>query len=32
MFDFELTDAEMEELAALDRRDEGVMDSDRFGH
>jgi 2,5-diketo-D-gluconate reductase A len=32
VFDFELTDAEMAELAALDRHDEGVMDSDRFGH
>jgi 2,5-diketo-D-gluconate reductase A len=32
VFDFELTDAEMGELAALDRADEGVTDSDRFGH
>jgi 2,5-diketo-D-gluconate reductase A len=32
VFDFELTPADLEELGALDRRDVGVMDSDRFGH
>jgi 2,5-diketo-D-gluconate reductase A len=32
VFDFELTDDEMGELARLDRGDEGVTDSDRFGH
>jgi 2,5-diketo-D-gluconate reductase A len=32
VFDFELTPADLEELGALDRHDEGVMDSDRFGH
>ena len=32
VFGFELTEDELEELAALDRHDEGVMDSDRFGH
>ena len=32
VFDFELTPADLEELGALDRQDEGVMDSDRFGH
>ena len=32
VFDFELTDEEMDELAGLDRGDEGVTDSDRFGH
>ena len=31
VFDFELTDAEMAELARLDGTDD-VMDSDRFGH
>jgi 2,5-diketo-D-gluconate reductase A len=32
VFDFELTPDDLEELGALDRRDVGVMDSDRFGH
>jgi 2,5-diketo-D-gluconate reductase A len=32
VFDFELDQAEMDELAALDRGDEGVVDADRFGH
>jgi 2,5-diketo-D-gluconate reductase A len=32
VFDFELSDGEMDELASLDRGDEGVVDSDRFGH
>jgi 2,5-diketo-D-gluconate reductase A len=32
VFDFELSADEMDELAGLDRADEGVMDSDRFGH
>jgi 2,5-diketo-D-gluconate reductase A len=32
VFDFELTQPDLEELGALDRHDEGVMDSDRFGH
>jgi 2,5-diketo-D-gluconate reductase A len=32
VFDFELSNEEMDELARLDRADEGVMDSDRFGH
>ena len=33
VFDFELERrTEMEELASLDRDDEGVMDSDRLGH
>lgn len=32
VFDFELTDDEMGELERLDRGDEGVTDSDRFGH
>ena len=32
VFDFELGEAEMAELASLDRRDDGVVDSDRFGH
>jgi 2,5-diketo-D-gluconate reductase A len=32
VFDWELNAAEMDELAGLDRADEGVTDSDRFGH
>jgi 2,5-diketo-D-gluconate reductase A len=32
VFDFELSGAEMEELASLDRADDGVTDSDSFGH
>ncbi len=32
VFDFELDQADMDELAALDRGDEGVVDADRFGH
>ena len=32
VFDFELDEADMDELAALDRGDEGVVDADRFGH
>jgi 2,5-diketo-D-gluconate reductase A len=32
VFDFELDAAEMDELASLDRGDEGVTDADRFGH
>jgi 2,5-diketo-D-gluconate reductase A len=32
VFDFELSDAEMTAISALDRGGEGVMDSDRFGH
>jgi 2,5-diketo-D-gluconate reductase A len=32
VFDFELSAAEMDELARLDRADDGVTDSDRFGH
>ena len=32
VFDFDLSGAEMEELASLDRADDGVTDSDRFGH
>jgi 2,5-diketo-D-gluconate reductase A len=32
IFDFALSPAEMEEIATLDRGDEGVTDSDAFGH
>lgn len=32
VFDFELDRTDMDELAALDRGDEGVVDADRFGH
>jgi diketogulonate reductase-like aldo/keto reductase len=32
VFDFELSDAEMGELAALDGDGDEVTDSDRFGH
>jgi 2,5-diketo-D-gluconate reductase A len=32
VFDFELDEAEMDELASLDGGDEGVVDADRFGH
>jgi 2,5-diketo-D-gluconate reductase A len=32
VFDFELSETEMDELAALDGDDAGVTDSDRFGH
>jgi 2,5-diketo-D-gluconate reductase A len=32
VFDFELDQAEMDELASLDNGDEGVVDADRFGH
>lgn len=32
VFDFELTSEDMDELGALDRRGEGAVDSDRFGH
>ena len=32
VFDFELDRADMDELAALDRGDDGVVDADRFGH
>ena len=32
VFDFELDEAEMDELASLDGGDEGVTDADRFGH
>ena len=32
VFDFELDQTEMDELAGLDRGDEGVVDADRFGH
>jgi 2,5-diketo-D-gluconate reductase A len=32
VFDFVLSDEEMESISALDRGGKGVMDSDRFGH
>lgn len=32
VFDFQLDETDMDELAALDRGDEGVVDADRFGH
>jgi 2,5-diketo-D-gluconate reductase A len=32
VFDFELDQTDIDELAALDRGDEGVVDADRFGH
>ncbi|MGH2671629.1 MAG: aldo/keto reductase [Actinomycetota bacterium] len=32
VFDFELSPADMDEIAALDRHGEGAVDSDRFGH
>jgi 2,5-diketo-D-gluconate reductase A len=32
VFDFELDQTDMDELAAIDRGDEGVVDADRFGH
>ena len=32
VFDFELDEAEMNELASLDGGDDGVTDADRFGH
>ena len=32
VFDFELEQAEMDELASLDHGDEGIVDADRFGH
>lgn len=32
VFDFELTADDMDELAALDLGDEGIVDADRFGH
>jgi 2,5-diketo-D-gluconate reductase A len=32
VFDFALSDGEMESVSALDRGEEGVMDSDHFGH
>ena len=32
VFDFELDQTDMDELAALDRGDDGVVDADRFGH
>ena len=32
VFDFELDEADMDELASLDGGDEGVTDADRFGH
>jgi 2,5-diketo-D-gluconate reductase A len=32
VFDFALSAAEMEAISALDRRGEGVLDSDAFGH
>jgi 2,5-diketo-D-gluconate reductase A len=32
VFDFELSDAEMRAITALDRGGAGVMDSDKFGH
>jgi 2,5-diketo-D-gluconate reductase A len=32
VFDFELSDEEMDELARLDRHEAGVMDADAFGH
>ncbi|MGH2641001.1 MAG: aldo/keto reductase [Actinomycetota bacterium] len=32
VFDFELDQTDIDELAALDRGDDGVVDADRFGH